>query len=242
MMRSFSEVGGWSRKRLPLAAGLVVIIAGGVYFTRFGELTVPAIASDDDLRSWIGALSGWAALVAAALTIRAMYKQIDQANRQHRDMVDLTVMSRLTMIKLAWKEALSLGSNADQLKADIIEREPTTSSHEMSSFILARFEFLLRRLHHRVFDDFEAQVGIYRNSALDVVTMRSMLDSAVDRLSNSLPQEEDGNEPEVTSREAILILTSLGRTAKTIEDVAFEFQLRWTDPSMVSEIARSRQV
>lgn len=61
--------------------------------------------SENCLTDWVGALSGWAAVAAAFVTVSAMMRQQEDANRAQRDNVELEIMSRLALAERVHKKS-----------------------------------------------------------------------------------------------------------------------------------------
>lgn len=94
----FDALRGW--QWWPLIASLVLILAflAGFYWRTDVRAALCTAAKDEHCgREWASALSGWAAFLAAIVTMRFLRRQIEEANRHQRENVELTIMGKMRL-------------------------------------------------------------------------------------------------------------------------------------------------
>lgn len=101
-----------------ILVGIVLVTIYGFSHTR--DLLPPLCATDDHgkcFREWVSATGAWFALIAAYVTVRkmneqlkAIRKQIDDANRHHEQNVRIQMMGRVAVVQRARARATSAQS------------------------------------------------------------------------------------------------------------------------------------
>lgn len=149
-----------------LVWGLVfgVGFAAIIYQSSFGFQPLFCGAQEDGtcFREWVSALSGWAAVAAAVVTLGSLRQQIETANEHQRENVELTIAARLAAAK-----AYLFQINAINSKIETIERLcpssigwPPVPSNDPA---LLAINALLKALHDLLTDfrikRFEDEIG-----------------------------------------------------------------------------------
>lgn len=160
--RDASHLLGWI-----CAGGL--LLAFSVYLLWSGPGKAWLCSENDQAcaREWLAALSGWAAVVAAAPTVYFLNKQIRDANRHHIETLMLQLQPTFALAKRVMEHAFRVQMLAQHI-ITIADSEPQTgelATMQMEQ-VLKPFERLQNRMDSRDFDDFEAGVGSEQPGAL----------------------------------------------------------------------------
>lgn len=159
---------------------LVAFAIAGLFFifvvTQSDSLRQMACAPREKscFREWVAALSGWAAVVAAAVTVYFLRKQIDAANKHQRENVELTILNRLALAR-QYRSALTFACHhLSMIETDF---ESAASFDARDGFAVERrMASVMKLLETPTASTFDTEIGSTLSSATAVEQLRRTLD------------------------------------------------------------------
>jgi hypothetical protein len=213
----------------PIFAGAILVVAflAGLFGSSFFETLCGTQGDCARARDWIGALSGWGAVVAAVWTIAFIQRQIADENRRHREILALELHPKLALARRARMDSGRMRFTAKALSEFLRQIESLPSNYEwvVVSEISPLLRILTEIITGTVFDDFEREIGSLIPFSLD--EGRQNLKVINPRLDTNFDRDRFKTFGNIDIQIAIGTMTTIIRYCNDCEQSSVRFEEQW---------------